>query len=400
MTSSRFQFASIAGFLALLLIFLSSPTLAQDGTVLTNLENQMQAATAGWQARVMDAARSLFWILAGIEFAIAAIWLAIQAPSLDSWFAELVRRILFIGFFVFVLEQGPAFAQSIVTSLFQIGADGGSASPANVFNAGLSVASKLSQNAQFGLLEDNALAIASVFAMMVVVITFSLVAAIFVAVMVEMYVGLLAGMIMLGLGGSSYTKDFAVRYLVYAFSVGMKLMALVMIARIGSDILIGMANATTATDALLTMLTIAGISVVVFMIALYVPQIVQGVVQGVSVGSGMEVIRSSGQLAGFASTAAAATLGFGRTSTNAIGAGRDASFAATQSGQSKSAALLQGMAASLKQGSAAIGSAALDKATGAPGAWGASSMGLANAKITESRLEAKAARSKAPDQPS
>ena len=64
--------------------------------------------------------------------------------------------------------------------------------------------------------------------------------------MVEMYVGLLAGMIMLGLGGSSFTKDFAVRYLVYAFSVGMKLMALVMIARIGSEVLIGLAEAPTA----------------------------------------------------------------------------------------------------------------------------------------------------------
>jgi hypothetical protein len=78
--------------------------------------------------------------------------------------------------------------------------------------------------------------------MIVTVICFSLVAAIFVSVMVEMYVGLLAGMIMLGLGGSSYTKDFAIRYLVYAFSVGMKLMALVMISRIGSEVLIGLAS--------------------------------------------------------------------------------------------------------------------------------------------------------------
>src|SRR5690606_38598783 len=102
--------------------------------------------------------------------------------------------------------------------------------------------------AQFGLFEDNALAIAAVFSMIVVVIAFSLVAAIFVSVMVEMYVGLLAGMIMLGLGGSSFTKDFAVRYLVYAFSVGMKLMALVMIARIGSEVLINLANDPGASD--------------------------------------------------------------------------------------------------------------------------------------------------------
>ncbi len=96
----------------------------------------------------------------------------------------------------------------------------------------------MSEQAKFGVFQDNALAIAAVLAMGIVVICFSLVAAIFVSVMVEMYVGLLAGMIMLGLGGSSYTKDFAVRYLVYAFGVGMKLMALVMIAKIGSEVLL------------------------------------------------------------------------------------------------------------------------------------------------------------------
>ncbi|RUV66157.1 P-type conjugative transfer protein TrbL, partial [Mesorhizobium sp. M5C.F.Cr.IN.023.01.1.1] len=199
------------------------PAIAQtaDGQVLSTLQSQVATAAQGWETTVMQAARSLFWILAGIEVGIAAIWLALQAASLDAWFAELVRRIMFVGFFVFVLEQGPDFAKAVVNSLFEIGAGGGSASPANIFNAGLQVASVMSEKVQFGLFEDNALAIAAVFAMVIVVISFSLVAAIFVAVMVEMYVGLLAGMIMLGLGGSSFTKDFAVRYLVYAFSVGM-----------------------------------------------------------------------------------------------------------------------------------------------------------------------------------
>lgn len=224
-----------------LILIASTPALAQQGQVLTTLENSVVSAAKGWETTVMDAARSLFWILAGIEIGIAAVWLAINAASLDSWFAELVKRIMFIGLFAFILDRGPAFAKAVVDSLYQIGAGGGSASPANIFDAGIRVATKMSEQAKFGLFEDNSLAIAAVFAMVVVVVCFSLVAAIFVSVMVEMYVGLLAGMIMLGLGGSSYTKDFAIKYLVYAFSVGMKLMGLVMIAKIGSDILLGLA---------------------------------------------------------------------------------------------------------------------------------------------------------------
>jgi len=363
----------------LICLVIADPALAQQGQVLTELENQVSAAAKGWETTIMDAAKSLFWILAGIEIGIAAVWLAIQAASLDSWFAELVRRIMFIGFFAFVLTQGPSFARAVVDSLFQIGAGGGSASPAEVFDAGIRVASQMSQQAKFGVFEDNALAIAAVLAMGVVVICFSLVAAIFVAVMVEMYVGLLAGMIMLGLGGSSYTKDFAIRYLVYAFGVGMKLMALVMIARIGSQVLLGLAQAPTAdTDQFITTLAIAGISVVVFIIAMYVPNIIQGVVQGASVSGGMEAIRHGGQAASFA--AGGAFLGAG-----AAGAGFAAGQAARAAGSSFAGAALRGLGAGIGSAGGAVGSAAREKAIGSPGAYAGSILGLANAKLDESR---------------
>lgn len=365
--------------IGILCIALAGPAVAQQGQVLTELENQVSVAAKGWENTIMDAARSLFWILAAIEVGIAAVWLAIQAASLDSWFAELVRRIMFIGFFAFVLDQGPTVSRAVVDSLFQIGAGGGSASPAEVFDAGIRVASQMSEQAKFGVFEDNALAIAAVLAMGIVVICFSLVAAIFVSVMVEMYVGLLAGMIMLGLGGSSYTKDFAVRYLVYAFGVGMKLMALVMIAKIGSEVLLGLAQAPTAeTDQFITTLAIAGISVVVFIIAMYVPNIIQGVVQGASVTGGMETIRHGGQAASFAAGAAMLAAG-------AAGAGAAAAQSARAAGSSAGGAALRGIGAAIGSGAKAAGSAAKEKAIGSPGAYAGSLLGLANAKLDGSR---------------
>ncbi|NKK60029.1 P-type conjugative transfer protein TrbL [Rhizobium leguminosarum bv. viciae] len=355
------------------------PAFAQQGSALSTLENQVVNAAKDWESTVSRAARSLFWILAGIEIGIAAVWLALQAASLDSWFAELVRRIMFVGLFAFILDRGPALAKAVVDSLYQLGAEGGSASPAAIFDAGIEVADKLSEQAQFGLFEDNSLAIAAVFAMVVVVIAFSLVAAVFVAVIVEMYVGLLAGMIMLGLGGSSFTKDFAVKYLVYAFSVGMKLMALVMIARIGSEVLIGLAEASVAAEQqLITSLAIAGLSVVVFMISIYVPNILQGVVQGVSVSGGMEVIRHGGQAASFA-------LGAGILAGGGASAGFAAARAARAEGASMTGAALRGIGAGLSATGEAVGSAAKEKAIGSPGAHASSVLGLANAKLDQAQ---------------
>lgn len=371
---SRNRFV-VAGVLLLTLV---APALAQEGQVLTELQSQVSTAAKGWESTITNAARSLFWILAAIEVGIAAVWLGLQAASLDSWFAEIVRRIMFVGIFAFALDQGPTVAKAIVDSLFQIGAGGGSASPAMIFDAGIQVANRMSEQVQFGVFEDNALAIAAVFAMVVVVISFSLVAAIFVAVMVEMYVGLLAGMIMLGLGGSSYTKDFAIRYLIYAFSVGMKLMALVMIAKIGSEVLIGLANNPVATDQqFITALSIAGISVVVFIIAMYVPNILQGVVQGASVTGGMEAIRHGGQGASFAA-------GAGFLAAGAAGAGFAAAQSARASGSSMAGAFVRGMSESFNSGVWAASSAAKDKAIGSPGAYAGSILGLANAKLEQS----------------
>lgn len=358
------------------LVMFAPSALAQDGSLLTNLENEVVSSARGWEATVMNAARSLFWILAGIEIGIAAVWLALAAASLDTWFAALVRRIMFIGLFVFILEQGPSFAKAVVDSLFQIGAASGSASPATIFNAGIQVAGAMSEKARFGLFEDNALAIAAVFAMIVVVICFSLVAAIFVSVMVEMYVGLLAGMIMLGLGGSSFTKDFAVRYLVYAFSVGMKLMALVMIARIGSQVLLDLANDPTSKDDFLSTLAVAGISVVVFIISIYVPNIVQGVVQGVSVTGGMEAIHHGAQATSFAAGGAALASGGAK-------AGSPASFGARAGESLSGAAALRSMASGT--GAADGARASRDKGAGVPAMGGASTLGLANAKLDQSQ---------------
>jgi len=371
-----------AAVLVLLGCLLTYPAGAQDGSVLTTLENEIVTAARGWETSVMNAARSLFWILAGIEVGIAAVWLALQAASLDSWFAELVRRIMFIGLFAFALDQGPAVAKAVVDSLFQIGAGSGSASPANVFNAGLTVASKMSEKISFGLFEDNALALSASLAMIVSVIAFSLVAAIFISVLVEMYIGLLAGMIMLGLGGSSFTKDFAVRYLVYAFSVGMKLMALVMIARIGSEVLIGLANDASVGDQYQTSLAIAGIAIVVFVISIYVPSILQGVVQGVSVTGGMETVRHGAQAANFA---LATSVGSASLALGAAKVGSASYSDARAQGSSIASAALKGMTSGMGAAGGAVAAAARDQAMDARGTFGTSTLGLANAKLDEAR---------------
>lgn len=158
----------------------------------------------------------------------------------------------------------------------------------------------------------------------------------------------------------------------------MKLMALVMIAKIGSQVLLGLANAPTATsDQFVTTLAIAGISVVVFIIAMYVPSIIQGVVQGASVSGGMETIRHGGHAASFAAGWIPAA--------GAARAGVTAGQSARAAGSSLAGAALRGFGAGIGSAGSAAGSAAKEKAIGSPGAYAGSILGLANAKLDEAR---------------
>lgn len=111
-------------------------------------------------------------ILAGIEIGIAAVWLAIQAASIEAWFAELVRRIMFIGFFAFALSEGPSFAKAVVDSLYQIG--GGSTSLAGECLQCRSdrCCGHVGENF-LRVFQDNALALSASLAMIVSVIAFS-----------------------------------------------------------------------------------------------------------------------------------------------------------------------------------------------------------------------------------
>lgn len=152
-----------------------------------------------------------------------------------------------------------------------------------------------------------------------------------------------------------------------------------MIAEIGSNVLLGLAQAPTASsDQFVTTLAIAGISVVVFIIAVYVPSIIQGVVQGASVSGGMEAIRHGGQAASFAA-------GAGLLAVGAAGAGFSAGQAARAAGSSVIGSAFRGIGAGLGSAGKAAGSAAKEKAIGSPGAYAGTLLGLANAKLDESR---------------
>ena len=218
---------AVAGVVVLTVFLGPSDAYAQSAQVLDTLVDSFQTQSKQWEGAIKQAAVSLFWILAAIEFSVSAIFLALQGAGAQTFAAELVKRILVVGIFYFILDSGSSICNAIVESLKQLAfnAGGVKSAPSAIFRLSWNICQKILN--EVSLWKDAGKAIVlCLAAFIIIVICFALIAAIMIVTLVELSIVPYAGIILLGFGGSAFTKDYAVKYLTYAVSVGMKLMVM------------------------------------------------------------------------------------------------------------------------------------------------------------------------------
>jgi type IV secretion system protein TrbL len=300
------------------------PAFAQGGNCVaqaTGTDNSLDQITSiyqncakQWEAVLAGYALRLFWLLAAIEFAWAAIRLVFRNADLAEGLSELVNQIVFIGFFFALLSSATRWTGAIVDSfriaasetLKQSGAPAGIA-PSDIFDTGLNVAS-----AVFNLwtVTSVSMSLAATIGAFIIIICFALIAAAMIMALVESYIVLSAGVLLLGFGGSRWTKDFAVKTVVYAVSVGAKLFMIQLIAGLGAQIIFGWTdllgksavdpatNLPVAGDNGLTnTLIIIGSALVLLVLVRNIPDMIQGLINGTSLGVNTGLVAATGQLA-------------------------------------------------------------------------------------------------------
>lgn len=270
------------------LVGLGAPAHAQSALVLDNIVQQFQTQAAGWATTLTSLAQNTFFILATIELAWAGLRLAFRQADVSEWLAELVNQILFLGFFLAMLQNANTWGTAIVNSFRQAGrAAGGTAvDPSEVFTAGISVAQKVSAQMSFWApAASTALLIAAI----VIVLCFAYIAACMVVTLVQSYIVIAAGVINMAFGGSRWTKDIAIATIRYTVSVGAKLMMLQLLVSIGQNLITSWADGFTQVDNT-GLFLIIGASCVLAAIVKTVPDEFQRVVGGASLSSGSALI--------------------------------------------------------------------------------------------------------------
>jgi type IV secretion system protein TrbL len=189
-----------------------------------------QIIVPAWILAVMPFATRLFWILAGIEFAWMGVEIMRQFRGDDHHGIAMTftMKVLTVGFFLTLLQKGPVWMAAIVNSFEQIGKAGAAMpqlSPSLIVALGLNIAgTMMGQAAQIGSLADLLTGLGMLVAAIIIVGAFTALAIFFVIVKVQTFVAIGAGLILLGFGGSQWTRVYVERYIGYAVTAGIKLM--------------------------------------------------------------------------------------------------------------------------------------------------------------------------------
>ncbi|HCA6440204.1 TPA: P-type conjugative transfer protein TrbL, partial [Pseudomonas aeruginosa] len=238
-----------------------------------------------WQTVVMNAAMFLFWTLGTISLVFTFGFMALRKADIGEFFAEFIRFILFFGFFLWLLRNGPAFANSIIQSLARIGEQASgvaSVTPSGIVDIGFMILKQAFTNSSIWSPVDSFIGVALSVGILILL---AVVAVNMLLLLVSGWLLMYAGIFFLGFGGSRWTSDMAINYYKTVLGVAVQIMTMVLLVGIGNDLLSSfyarMNTGTLNFEELGVMLVFC---VALLMLVNRVPPLIAGIITGSGIG--------------------------------------------------------------------------------------------------------------------
>ena len=203
-----------------------------------NVLDAFMNQAASWSAVITDRASWLFWCLVAISMIFTFGFMALRQADIGEFFAEFIRFTVFVGFYWWLLINGPDMASDIIEGLQQIG---GKASglgegfvPGNVMDMGFEIFFRILDNSSAWQLAESIFAF---FLGLIIIVMMCLIAANMIVLLCSSWILLYAGVLFLGFGGSKWTSDIAINYFKTVLGLAASIMTMVLIIGIGNSIL-------------------------------------------------------------------------------------------------------------------------------------------------------------------
>lgn len=280
--------------------------------MLDQVVTEFATRASSWQTVVLNAATWLFWTLGTISLVWTGGMLILRKADIGDFFAEFIRFILFFGFFLWLLRNGPSFASSIIRSLQQLGEQASgvsSVTPSGIVDIGFMIWKQAITNLSLWSPIDSFVGTALSAGIMLLL---AAVAVNMLLILVSAWILMYAEIFFLGFGGSRWTSDMAINYYKTVLGVAVQLFAMVLLVGIGNDLLstfyAKMNKGVLNFEELGVMLIFC---FALLMLVTKIPGLLSGVITGAGVGQAGIGNFGAGAIAGAAMGAAgmAATAG-------------------------------------------------------------------------------------------
>ena len=319
-----------------------------------------------FEDKIYTAAKGLFAGLFLCQFVWAVIQLCLQESlSFAAVVATIVRQVMMGGFFYWFLADRTILA-SIVQSFEQLASSGLKISELLYMmeEAARRLMGYVAQSTS--ALSGFALFITALVACVIMIFAITTATGYWAIVMLENYVVASLGVILLGFGGSDYTRNYALSYIKTLVHIGFKLFLCTIIVQVGvisMNITIHVGDAEITSESINRMcFLLIGQSLFFLAIVKIIPQIADTLIAGVSmgIGHGGAMIRSG--WGGAAALGGGLAMGAGRVvggmvagTAAATGAAANAYHTSRQSGRGISRSAMSGAGGFLGQSVLGVG---------------------------------------------
>lgn len=298
--------AALIGVALALYTTAASAQLTNQG-MLDKVVTEFATRATAWQTVVMNAAMFLFWTMGTISLVFTFGFMALRKADISDFFSEFIRFILFFGFFLWLLRNGPAFANSIIQSLARIGEQASgtsSVTPSGIVDIGFMILKQALENSSIWSPVDSFIGVTLSIGILVLL---AVIAVNMLLLLVSGWMLMYAGIFFLGFGGSRWTSDIAINYYKTVLGVAVQIMTMVLLVGIGNDLLssfyASMNTGTLNFEELSVMLVFC---IALLMLVNRIPPLIAGIITGGSVGNTGIGQFGAGAVVGAAGLAAAA----------------------------------------------------------------------------------------------
>ncbi|AMQ26643.1 TPA: P-type conjugative transfer protein TrbL [Legionella pneumophila] len=280
--------------------------------LLDNILYRFSNNASMWSHTILSYARYLFWSLAMISMVWTYGMMALRRADIQEFLAETVRFLVVVGFFYWLLDNGPAIATSIMDSMRRLAANASGidarVSPSDIVDVGFDIVSKAIDNSSVW---SPAATTVGLIVAGIILIVLAMVSINMLIILITGWILTYGGIILLGFGGGRWTQDIAIQYYKTILGIALQAFAMILIIGIGKSF-VDQYYAAMSKDILLKeMFVMLVVAVVLLVLINKIPPILASIVSGGSGGGGGGGLGLGGALgaAGIAGSALAGSMG-------------------------------------------------------------------------------------------